>query len=320
MSLVLEGSVMRHEHKPFREQHHHDGHHHPHLSKEVEKRRLTWVIILTGVTMIVEAVFGWISGSLALVSDAGHMLTHFGALLISLIAIRLARRPSHPKRSYGLYRIEILAALLNAVTLAVITIFIIEAAINRILNPNPIQTTEMLIVAILGLVVNLVSAAILWEAGHGDDLNVRSAFVHMLADTVSSVAVVIGAIVIHFTGTLWIDPALSILLAIVILIWAYDLIRLSLLILLEATPKGIELWKVEESLRTVPGVKEVHDIHIWSITSGMHILTAHIGVEDQTLSTTQTIRNGLEDILRQEFHISHTNLQFEAVRKDEQRR
>jgi cobalt-zinc-cadmium efflux system protein len=306
---------MKHEHKPFREQHHQEGenpHHHHFSGKELEKRRLIWVIVLTAAMMIVEAVFGWLSGSLALLSDAGHMLTHVGALGISLIAILVARRPSHPERSYGLYRVEILAALLNAVTLAVITAFVLEAALRRLLNPQPIQTTEMLVVAILGLIVNLISAALLWKAGRGEDLNVRSAFAHMLGDTASSVAVVVGALVIRYTGALWVDPILSAVLAIVILIWAYDLIRLSLSILLEATPRGIELWKVEESIRSVAGVNEVHDIHIWSITSGMHILTAHIGVEDQPLRAVQVIRRNVEIVLHQEFKIAHTNIQFET--------
>jgi cobalt-zinc-cadmium efflux system protein len=307
---------MKHEHKPFREQQHQEGeehdHHHHFGGKGLEKRRLGWVIVLTAVMMVVEAVFGWLSGSLALLSDAGHMLTHFGALAISLMAIMVARRPSHPERSYGLYRVEILAALLNAVTLAVITAFILEAAVRRLLNPQPIQTTEMMVVAILGLVVNLVSAALLWKAGRGEDLNVRSAFAHMLGDTASSVAVVAGALVIRYTGALWVDPILSAILAVVILIWAYDLIRLSLSILLEATPRGIELWKVEERLRSVTGVREVHDIHIWSITSGMHVLTAHVGVEDQPLGTVQNIRRNLENLLHREFKIAHTNIQFET--------
>jgi cobalt-zinc-cadmium efflux system protein len=233
-------------------------------------------------------------------------------LAISLMAIMVARRPSHPDRSYGLYRVEILAALLNAVTLAVITAFILEAAVRRLLNPQPIQTTEMMVVAILGLVVNLVSAAFLWKAGRGEDLNIRSAFAHMLGDTASSVAVVAGAIVIRYTGALWVDPILSAILAVVILIWAYDLIRLSLSILLEATPRGIELLKVEESIRAVAGVKEVHDIHIWSITSGMHVLTAHVGVEDQPLGAAQIIRRNLETVLHREFKIAHTNIQFET--------
>jgi cobalt-zinc-cadmium efflux system protein len=306
---------MKHEHKPFRDQHHHEGddhHHHQFGGEEVEKRRLTWVILLTAVMMVVEAVFGWLSGSLALLSDAGHMLTHFGALAISLMAMVVARKPSHPERSYGLYRVEILAALLNAVTLAVITAFILEAAVRRLLHPQPIHTIEMMVVAILGLGVNLVSAALLWKAGSGENLNLRSAFVHMLGDTASSVAVVVGALVIRYTGALWVDPILSAILAVVILIWAYDLIRLSLAILLEATPRGIALWKVEASLRAVAGVMEVHDIHIWSITSGMHVLTAHVRVEDQPLGSVQIIRRNLENVLRREFKIAHTNIQFET--------
>lgn len=310
---------MRHDHKPLLEQKHlHEGdrhyHHHPPQGKEAEKNRLSWVICLTGTMMVVEAIFGWLSGSLALLSDAGHMLTHFGALLISLTAIYLARRPSLPERSFGLYRIEILAALINAIALLAITLFIFKEAVHRFLAPSAIHTTEMLLVALLGLVVNLISAALLWRVGRGDDLNVRSAFLHMLGDTASSVAVVGGAIVIHLTGALWVDPLLSVVICVVILIWAYDLTRHSLSILLESTPRGISLEQVEGAILSVRGVHEIHDLHIWSITSGMNALTAHVGVEDQPLSFIQEIRHTLEDVLRERFLISHTNLQFEVSR------
>lgn len=306
---------MTHNHKPLVEQrrHHGETHHHPH-GKATEKSRLTWVITLTGAMMVVEAIFGWLSGSLALLSDAGHMLTHFGALLISLIAIVIARRPSHPRRSFGMYRVEILAALVNAMTLLLITFFILREAVVRLLSPSPIHTLEMFSVALLGLLVNLISAVILWKVGHGEDLNVRSAFLHMLGDTFSSVAVVSGAVVIYFTNALWIDPMLSVLISIVILIWAYDLIRHSVSILLESTPRGISLGRVEGAIKAIRGVHEIHDLHIWSITSGMYALTAHVGVEDQPLSSIQEIRHHLEDLLREQFSISHTNLQFEVSR------
>ncbi|MCX6639425.1 MAG: cation diffusion facilitator family transporter [bacterium] len=305
---------MTHDHKPLLEQqHHHDGenvHHHHH--RDTVKSRLGWVITLTGVMMVVEAIFGYFSGSLALISDAGHMLTHFGALLISLVAIYIARRPSQPSQSYGMYRVEILAALLNAIALLVITVFIFKEAVQRLLAPNPIATFEMFLVAIIGLIVNLISAALLWKVGSGDDLNIRSAFLHMLGDTASSVAVVIGAVVIKYTGALWLDPILSVLICMVILVWAYDLTRSSILILLEATPKSISLHQVEGVIKSVPGVGAVHDLHIWTITSGMHALTAHIEVSDQLLSILQEVRHDLESILREKFKISHTNLQFEV--------
>jgi cobalt-zinc-cadmium efflux system protein len=304
---------MIHDHKPLVEQHHHHGgevHHHPN-DKAVETSRLSWVIALTGIMMVVEAVFGWLSGSLALLSDAGHMLTHFGALLISLTAIYVARRPAHPRRSYGLYRVEILAALLNSATLVIITIFIFSEALQRFREPQAIQTTEMFVVALLGFVVNLISAAILWRVGRGDDLNVRAAFLHMLGDTASSLAVVGGALAIHFLGFLWLDPLLSVLICLVILIWAYDLVRHSLAILLESTPRGISLAEVEGALLSLRGVHEIHDLHIWSITSGMHALTVHVGVSDQPLSALQSMRDELETMLRHQFSISHTNLQFE---------
>ncbi|RJP73068.1 MAG: cation transporter [Candidatus Zixiibacteriota bacterium] len=316
---------MTHDHKPlercgqrygeathYRQNHDHGktGHNH---GKGLEKRRLSWVIALTGIAMVLEAVFGWITGSLALLSDAGHMLTHFGALIISLTAIYVARRPTHPSRTYGLYRVEILAALLNSVALLAITAWILHEAIQRFANPVPIATLEMMVVAVVGLSVNVASAMILWRVGHGEDLNVRSAFVHLVGDTVSSVAVVAGAVVIYFTGAVWIDPALSVLICLVILAWAYNLTRQSVSILLEATPGAISLAQVEAAMLEVPGVREVHDLHIWSITSGMHTLTAHVEVPDQALSDLQQTRCRLEETLLKKFSISHTNIQFEVA-------
>lgn len=311
---------MTHDHKPLTE-HAHPGegcNFHAPQGKSAERLRLGWVIVLTGVTMVVEAVFGWLSGSLALLSDAGHMLTHFGALLISLIAIVIARKPSPPSRSYGMYRIEILAALLNSVALLAITLLILVEAVDRIFNPRPIQTLEMLIVALLGLAVNVISAAILWKVGHGEDLNVRAAFLHMLGDTASSIGVVAGAIIIRFTGALWIDPVLSVLICVVILVWAYNLTRQAVSVLLEATPKGISLRSVEETLESDAEVRAVHDLHIWSITSGMHALTAHVEVPDQPLSSLQQIRYRLETLMSEKFGICHTNFQFEVPKKDRQ--
>jgi cobalt-zinc-cadmium efflux system protein len=309
---------MNHDHRPISEQssdHHDHGSGHDHQHKTAEKGRLGWVIALTGVMMFVETVYGLLSGSLALLSDAGHMLTHFGALLISLVAIYIARRPSLPEKSYGLYRVEILAALLNSAALLVITVFIFKEAIQRLIEPRPIELTEMFVVAVIGLIANLLSAAILWKVGRGEDLNIRSAFLHMLGDTGSSVAIVLGAIIIKFTGALWIDPVLSVLICVVILIWAYNLTRSSILILLEATPHGISLEQVAGTLQSVVGVHAIHDLHIWTITSGMHALTAHIEAPDQPLSEIQKLRSQLEEILRQRFSISHTNLQFEVVHK-----
>ncbi len=294
--------------------HNHNGNsNHPEYEKRAEKARLKWVIALTGATAILEAVFGWLSGSLALLSDAAHMLTHFGALLISLAAIYIARRPSLPERTYGLYRVEILASLINVLTLIVFTLFISWEAVQRFLHPKPIATLEMFIIALIGLAVNLVSAGILWKVGHSHDLNVRSAFLHLLGDTISSVAVVFGALFIRITGELWIDPLLSIMICGLILVWAFDLTRQSISILLESTPRGISLEKVGEVLSRVDGVIHVHDLHIWSITSGMNALTAHIEVPDQPLSAIQSIRHHLEKVLSQEFAIRHTNFQFEVA-------
>jgi len=278
------------------------------MHRVVERKRLILTMALTGSTMVVEIVGGILTGSLALLSDAGHMLTHFFALLVSFIAIRLASLPTSPRRSFGLYRVEVLAALLNGITLLVITGFIFYEAVGRLLHPAPVKELPMFVVAVIGLVVNLASAVILLDVGKSD-LNVRSAFLHMLGDTASSVGIVIGAIVIYFTGWYAIDPLLSILIAVVILIWSWNLLRDSISILLETAPKHIA---IEEVIRTIreeaPEITEVHDVHIWEITSQMYSMTAHlIFRNDCSVSECARVFERLNDPLLKKFQISHVN-------------
>jgi cobalt-zinc-cadmium efflux system protein len=288
--------------------HDHDDHDHRHVHRAVERKRLILTMVLTGSTMIVEIVGGIMTGSLALLSDAGHMLTHFFALLVSFIAIKLATLPTRPNRSFGLYRVEVLAALFNGLTLLVITSAIFYEAIHRLLEPAPVKELPMFAVAVLGLVVNLVSAAILMDVGKSD-LNVRSAFMHMVGDTASSVGIVIGAIVIYFTGWYIIDPLLSILIAVVILIWSWNLLRDSINILLETAPKHIDIDEVVAAIcQEAPEIKDVHDVHIWEITSQMYSMTAHLEFrENCSVSECAEIFLRLGEQLSERFQISHAN-------------
>jgi cobalt-zinc-cadmium efflux system protein len=281
------------------------------------RRRLWWALAITATTMVGEGVAGWLVGSLALLSDAGHMLTHAFALGVSLAAVVLAGRATTAERTFGLHRVEILAALLNGVTLLAATIWIAWEAVLRFRAPEPILTSPMLVVALVGLAVNLASAWLLHDIGKRD-LNVRSAFLHMLGDTVSSVAVVIGALVIGRTGWLWIDPALSIGIAVLILIWSGGLIRAAVRVLLEAAPYGISVDNLRRSVRQCfPAVVALDDIHVWTVTSGMVAMTARVRTTLESLDECGRLAEQLEEHLRVEFGIGHATLQFVRARPPE---
>lgn len=298
---------------------HGDGHGHGHdhgvaVHRGAARKALLGVMALTGSTMVVEAVGGVLSGSLALLSDAGHMLSHFLALGVSYLAIRIAAIKAAEHLSFGLYRVEVLAALLNAATLLFFTGFIFYEAIERLRAPEEILTGQMLVIGAAGLVVNLVSAWML----HGSDkhdISTRSAFLHMLGDLGGSIAVVGGALLIRLTGWLFVDALLSMMIGGLILAWSWSLIRESVLILLESTPRSIDPVELARSLRErFPEVRGVHDLHVWEITSRMYAMTAHVVVDDQPLSGLDDLMHRIRRALADEFHIGHANLQFEAAR------
>ncbi|MBN1770084.1 MAG: cation transporter [Deltaproteobacteria bacterium] len=275
-----------------------------------ERRRLRWALAITAAAMVGEAVGGWLVGSLALLSDAGHMLTHAFALGVSLVAVVLAGRAATSERTFGLHRVEILAALLNGVTLLAATVWIAWEAVARFRAPEPILGTPMLVVAVVGLAVNLVTAWLLHDVGKRD-LNVRSAFLHLLGDTVSSVAVVLGALIIGRTGWLWIDPALSLGIAVLILVWSAGLIRDAVRVLLEAVPYGISVDNLRRSVRECfPAVEGLDDVHVWSVTSGMVAMTARVRTTLESLDDCCRLAERLEEHLRVEFGIGHATLQF----------
>ena len=283
---------------------------HNHTHRGEERSKLVLACALTGTMFIVEGIAGFLTNSLALLSDAGHMLTHMIALLISLGAIMFASRPPTARKTYGFYRLEILAALFNGATLFLITIWIFFHAYKRIINPEPVASGHMLIVAIVGLLVNLACAYIL-KTSHGS-LNIKSAFMHMMADTFSSLVVVFGAIIMHYTQWYILDPALSILICIVILVWSYQLITESVDILLEATPKDVDLENVVKSISELDEIEGVHDVHIWTITSGMYAMSAHIYIKDLMVSETQKIMSKINTLVNEKFSIGHTVIQFES--------
>lgn len=305
-----------HVHRPkVSDGHHHDhGHSHAHTQshRPKERRRLLYCILLTGLMMIAEGIGGYLTNSLALLSDAGHMLTHVAALAVSYGAIRVAARPPTKHATYGYYRVEILAALFNAISIVIICAFIAYEAYHRLLDPQPVLTLQMSIVAVIGLIVNVATAFMLHGASK-DDLNVKGAYIHMLGDTFSSVAVIAGGIVMYTTGWFVVDPLLSILICLVILAWAYGLTRASVRVLMEATPRHVRLEEVERVLRQgIAVIVNIHDIHCWEITSGMYAMTAHVKVADCSVADTMRIRQTAEALLDEHFDITHVILQFEC--------
>ena len=274
--------------------------------------RLKMVIIITAIVMGIEVVGGFLTNSLALLSDAGHMLTHLFALGMSLFAIVLAARPVTKEKTYGFYRAEILVAFVNGVVLLFLTAFIFYKAIFRIISPQPVAELQMLLVAILGLAANGAGIFLLHGIGRGD-INVGSAFLHLIGDTASSGAVVLGGLIIYYTGNFLIDPLVSILICILILIWAGKLLAESTNILLEATPKHVDIDEMVSFIkRRVPAVKAIHHVHVWVITSHMYAMTAHVIVEDITVSQSRKILERINKLVEEQFNISHTNIQFEV--------
>jgi len=284
------------------------AHDHDHDARSGSGRALGLALALTAGFTIVEVVAGFLTGSLALLADAVHMLSDNVSLALALGAVLLARRPATPERTYGFKRAEVLAALVNGLALVALAIWILYAAVRRLGDPPDVLGGWMLVVGLVGIAVNLAAGAILFRARTGS-LNVDAAFRHVLADLLGSVGVVVAALVILATGWLEADPVVSILIALFVLASSWSILRDSTTILLEAAPKGIDTSAVGERLARAPGVVEVHDLHIWTITSGFPALSAHVLVgrgED-----CHGRRRELESLLRTEFGIEHTTLQVD---------
>ena len=281
-----------------------------HLNSLVS-RRLKIALVILVVIMVAEVVGGILSNSLALLGDAGHMLVDALALGLTLFAITIARRPATPTKTYGYHRVEIMAALANGTSLVLIAIFIFYEAYQRFLEPPLVQTQLMLLVAVIGLIANLAVMMLLRGVSHGS-LNVRAAFWHVIGDTISSVGVIIAAIIISVTGWYVADPIIAVFIGCIILWGAVRLVRESLDILMEAVPRHIKVEEVIEGIKSVPGVEDVHDIHIWTITSEIHALSAHLRIEDQTVSRSAEIVKTVNQNLVKYYNIRHTTLQLEC--------
>lgn|SRR5579883_54028 len=254
-------------------------------------------------------VAGLRAHSLALISEAGHNISDALALLLSFVAVYFQSRPPTDAKTFGYQRAGVLAGFVNALTLIVIAIFIAIEAVHRLSQPVHVQPGLMMIVAAAGVLMNGVIAALLWRVN--TDVNMRSAFVHMLGDTLSTAAVIIGGAAILWTGQSWIDPVLSLAIAALILWSSLSIVRETLNILLEGTPRGISLADIRASLQLIPGVEDVHDLHVWSLGSQTHALASHVTIADIPPSESNRILEEIKTTLHARFHIDHTTIQFE---------
>ena len=273
--------------------------------------RLKVALAIVLVILVAEVAGGILSNSLALLGDAGHMLVDALALGISLFAINIARRPATATKTYGYHRAEIMAALANGIILVLVAAYIFYEAYQRFLDPPTVKTTLMIVIAAVGLAGNIAGILLLRGVRQGS-LNIRAAFWHILGDTISSVGVITGGIIIAVTGRGIVDPIIAVFIGCIILWGAVRIVRESTDILLEAVPGHIEMDKVIRMLKNVAGVEDVHDIHIWTITSGIYALSTHLLIEDQMVSRTGEIVEAVNHDLARNFNITHTTLQLEC--------
>lgn len=288
----------------------------PHQSEHIEKSFL-FSLSLTAIIFIAELIGGIWTGSLALVSDSAHVFLDVFALGISYLALRFSSKPPDSNHTYGFHRFEVLAALVNGVTLVIIALGIFYESYKRFFSPVEIKSGYMLIIAVVGLLVNVYVAFILRKENHGDhghgpqDINVHSAYLHVIGDTISSIGVILAAIIISFTGWSWLDPVVSILIGLIIISGAYKVTRNALHILLEGVPANLSVAKIQSSMEGINGVVGIHDLHIWNICSGHVALSAHIVTEVDTVEKREVLLGSVKDLLLSKFEIDHATLQLE---------
>jgi cobalt-zinc-cadmium efflux system protein len=266
---------------------------------------------VTAAYIVLLVVAGIRAHSLALLSEAGHNLSDFLALALSLVAVYFQSRPANPSKTYGYQRAGVLAALVNASSLVVVSFFIFYEAFRRLQNPEHVQASVMMWVAAAGVVMNGAIALLLWRSG--GDVNIRSALLHEVGDTLSTAAVIAGGWAILMTHNYWIDSVLSVGIGVLILWSGFGIVRETLNILLEGTPRGMKLETIELAIREVEGVNDVHDLHVWSIGSESHALSCHIAIADIPPSVSERILRDVKECLHHGFRIEHTTIQFEHV-------
>ncbi len=311
-----------HDHAPHGSEHVHDhgadshaGHAHgghQHDFSRAPETSLRIVLALTAGLTLAEAIGGWITHSLALISDAAHMLTDTAALAIAIVAVRLSKRSADARRTFGYARFEILAAALNAAILIVVAAYIFVAAIGRLREPAEIHTTPMMILAAIGLATNLIAMRVL-HAGSNHNLNMKGAYLEVWSDMLGSLGVLIAGATIAWTGWTPIDPVVAVVISVWILPRTWVLLKDSVNILLEGVPPGLDVSAIEAALRDMPGVAGVHDLHVWSVSSGHVLLTAHIERDVAAIQSDSETLIAVRGLIAQRFGISHATLQLEHV-------
>jgi cobalt-zinc-cadmium efflux system protein len=284
------------------------------VDRQTETRRLKWALGISAVYFFAELIAGFLTNSLALLSDAGHMVTDVAAMGLSLFAFRMARRPATLSSTYGFHRVEILAALFNGLMLWLIVGVILAAAYARLLQPPRVDSEGMLIVAVLGLVINVASGAILYGAHHRN-LNLRGAFVHVVSDAIGSVGAIAAGLIMLATDWYLADPLISIFIGALILYSSWSLVKDSLSVLMQAVPRGIDLEEVRQTIEAVAGVHKVHDLHVWAVTSDIFTLSAHAVVGNG--SDFHAVLNGIEATLKERYSIEHVTIQLETESREE---
>jgi cobalt-zinc-cadmium efflux system protein len=284
------------------------------MERHTETRRLIWASAISALYFIAELVAGFLTNSLALLSDAGHMLSDIGAMALSLFAFRMAKRPATHQSTYGFHRVEILAALFNGLSLWLIVGIIFAAAYNRFAQPPVVESFGMMIVAVVGLFVNIAAAAML-HGLHRHNLNLRGAFLHVVSDAVGSVGAIAAGVIMLTTGWYLADPLISIFIGGLILFSSWSLVKDSVSVLMQSVPKGIQLEEVRLTIEAVDGVSKVHDLHIWAVTSDIFTLSAHAVVTNG--EDFHQVLNNIEDTLKERFNIEHTTIQLETESREE---
>lgn len=287
-------------------------HHHDHGHGKTTRMRLLLSLLITLIFVVVEAIAGVVSHSLALLTDAIHNITDAAALALSWYALNLSSRPAHAGKTFGYHRAGILAALANSTTMAFLAAGICFEAWKRFQSPETVDANILMGVGSVALLVNLVTA---WLVSHGaeHDLNLRSAFLHLLGDVLSTLGAIAAGLGIYLTGQLWLDPLVSVLIAVLILWNAWLIVRETLDILLESTPRDIEMTTMVRDLMQVDGIRGVHDLHVWSLSRGLRFMSVHVLLDDMPLSATDRIRDVLNELVRRDHGVAHATFQFETV-------
>jgi cobalt-zinc-cadmium efflux system protein len=293
-------------------EHEHNGHTHHHDISSVNKGRLLFVIAFNFIIALAEVVGGILSGSLSLISDAIHNLSDTASIILSYASIKISEKPKNKTKTYGYKRANILSAFINSASLIGIAVFLVVEAIKRFANPTPIVGNIVIIVAIIGLLGNLFSVLLL-KKGANENINIKSSYLHLISDALSSVAVIASGIVIKYAGLYWVDPILTIFINIVIIKSSYSILKESINILMQSTPVDIDIDDINSKLQSIAEVKGTHHIHVWRLDENNIVFEGHVQIDDMLISKSLTVSDNIQHLLEEHFKINHAIIQFESA-------